>query len=89
MSNDSFKTSEYYCLYICRYCTVFSGKLAMATCHANICYDIMIINLQCKSLNCLKTCIAWPVAMASFPLREEVIVEGILYKIAHAKKIEL
>jgi hypothetical protein len=52
MSNGSFKYYNY--LYIW-YCTVFSGKLGMATGHAKL------TNLQCESL---KTCIAWPVAMA-------------------------
>ena len=87
MSNDSFK--YYYCLYIW-YCTVFSGKLAMATGHA------MLINLQCKSL---KTCIAWHVAVASFTTDSIIIIHtkarsNYLHwryscKTAHAKKVEL
>ena len=86
MSIDSSK--YYYCLYIW-YCTVFSGKLSMATGHA------MLLNLQCQSL---KTCIAWPVAMASFTTDSIIIIHTkarsykhwrYSYKIAHAKKVEL
>jgi hypothetical protein len=59
MSKDSFK--YYYCLYIIRFCTVFSGKLAtMATGHA---MPYLHLFEYCKSL---KACIAWPVAMARF-----------------------
>ena len=53
------------------YCTVFSDKLVMATGHAMP----MLINLHLfEWYKSLKTCIAWPVAMASFTTDSIIII---------------